>query len=121
MTDGLNGQTKIDGVMYFAEEPLKLLEWYAELFSVKVSHIEAIQFSYLDINGYIVEVHPADGKNKAGKNGQVTYWRVAEFDTFINKAMDMGASIYRGPMKIENDQQMGQLIDPSGNLIGIRG
>jgi len=114
-------QTKIDGVMYFAEEPLKLLGWYARLFSVEIKQLEALQFSYLDINGYIIEVHPADGKNGTGKNGRVTYWKIADFEAFIEKATGMGASVYRGPINIENNQKMAQLLEPSGNLIGIRG
>ena len=112
---------KIDGVMYFAADPRSLLEWYAELFSVEICHIQDIGFSYLNINGFIVEVHPADGKNKTGKNGQVTYWHIPDFDSFLAKAVNMGASVYRGPMNIEDNKKMAQLLDPSGNLIGIRG
>lgn len=112
---------KIDGVMYFASEPLKLLEWYAGLFSVDIRRIQDIEFTYLDVNGFIIEVHSADGKNKPGKNGQVTYWHVPDFESFVAKAIAMGASVYRGPIDIEDNKKMAQLLDPSGNLIGIRG
>ncbi|MDX8425330.1 VOC family protein, partial [Vibrio parahaemolyticus] len=33
----------------------------------------------------------------------------------------IGASLYRGPMEIENGLSMCQLEDPFGNLIGLRG
>jgi predicted enzyme related to lactoylglutathione lyase len=98
-----------------------LLEWYSRLFSVEIERLETISFPYLNVNGYIVEVHLADGKNRAGKDGQVTYWQVTDFDQFISKALEMGASVYRGPLEIEGNRKMAQLLDPSGNLIGIRG
>ena len=112
---------KIDGVMLVAEEPAAAREWYAELFDTEPRYLEAFDFWYLDVGGFVVEFLQADTKSQPGVNGQVCYWFVESFDTFVEKATSLGATLYRGPIEIDRGQRMAQLRDPFGNAIGIRG
>jgi predicted enzyme related to lactoylglutathione lyase len=112
---------KIDGVMYVVEDPQQALSWYSQLFDVEPQFLEAFNFWYLDINGYIIEFLKEDEKSRSGVNGQICYWLVDSFTDFVNKAVSLGATIYRGPIPIEQQQQMAQLKDPFNNVIGIRG
>jgi len=53
--------------------------------------------------------------------GTVVYWRVAEFDEALAHLLGVGATLYRGPMAIEDGQLMCQVQDPWGNCLGLRG
>jgi predicted enzyme related to lactoylglutathione lyase len=112
---------KIDGVMFIVEEPSVAREWYSNLFNTDARYLEAFDFWYLDVGGFVVEFLKADRKSQPGVHGQVCYWLVESFDSFVEKATGLGATFYRGPIDIEQGQRMAQLRDPFGNVIGIRG
>jgi len=78
-------------------------------------------FELLKIDNFFLEIVPADHKVRSGKAGTVMYWQVTDLQQAINKFTNLGASLYRGPLAIENDSGMCQLEDPFGNLIGLRG
>jgi predicted enzyme related to lactoylglutathione lyase len=111
----------IDGVVFIVEDPDAARAWYADLFEVEPRRLEAFDFTYLDIGGVVVEFLQADAKSQPGTNGQVAYWLVPSFEAFVARATDRGASLYRGPIDIEDARRMAQLQDPFGNVIGIRG
>ena len=96
--------------------------WYRNAFSQsKLVRLEEFNFEFLDVNGIQIEIVPADEKVASGAAGSVVYWEVENFQESFDHLTSMGAFLYRGPMKIENNRQMCQLKDPFGNLIGIRG
>ena len=49
------------------------------------------------------------------------YWRTDDFDARRYYLESIGATLYRGPLDIEDSMAMCQLKDPFGNLIGVRG
>lgn len=98
------------------------LDWYKKAFPSTVSkYYPESDFLSLDLNGFSLEIVQSDEKVSSGKKGTVVYWEVIDFHSEMNRLVSIGASLYRGPMNIENHQTMCQLIDPFGNLIGLRG
>ena len=79
------------------------------------------EFECLEIDGIQIEFHPADEKVTSGAAGSVVYWATEDFDTTLAHMQSLGATLYRGPGVIENNERMCQVRDPWGNCIGLRG
>ncbi|EHW0638031.1 glyoxalase/bleomycin resistance/dioxygenase family protein [Vibrio vulnificus] len=98
------------------------LEWYKKAFPQAVPvHNSEFDFTALNLNGFSLEVVQADEKVGAGKYGTVLYWSVTSLPVALAHFETLGATLYRGPMEIENGLSMCQVVDPFGNLIGLRG
>ncbi|MDN3650034.1 glyoxalase/bleomycin resistance/dioxygenase family protein [Reinekea marina] len=102
-------------------EDLKLgLDWYQKAFPDAI--VRTIDdFTFLEVNGFALELVLADEKVGSGKSGSVTYWLVESLEYEMERFKSIGSIIYRGPMEIEANQWMCQVTDPFGNLIGLRG
>jgi len=57
----------------------------------------------------------------SGTAGTVTYWQVGDFNKAVKWACDCGGKLYRGPLDIEDEQSICQILDPFGNLFGLCG
>jgi len=98
------------------------LEWYEKAFpEATLRKVVSSEFYVLDINGFSLEIVQSDSKVGSGKKGTVLYWSVQSLPEAVSHLKSLGGTIYRGPMKIENNQSMCQVEDPFGNLIGLRG
>ncbi len=98
------------------------LQWYQQAFPEAVPmHLPDFDFTVLDVNGFSIEIVQSDDKVSEGKKGTVLYWSVRDLSVELPRFEALGASLYRGPMEIENGLSMCQLEDPFGNLIGLRG
>lgn len=100
------------------------LSWYARAFPHAVRKTLAMptfEFEYLDVDGVMLELVPADEKVSSGASGSVVYWTVPDFDQALAHFQSIGATLYRGPGEIENRKRMCQVRDPWGNCIGLRG
>jgi predicted enzyme related to lactoylglutathione lyase len=98
------------------------LAWYQRAFPHAVrSRIEAFDFDYLAIDEINLEIVPADERVAAGAAGSVVYWRVPQIEDALAHMQNVGATLYRGPMDIEQGQRMCMVRDPWGNCIGLRG
>ena len=96
------------------------LHWYSSAFpEARIKTVNG--FEFLDINGFALELVPADDKVSSGKSGSVTYWEVADLTSAIERFKALGSSVYRGPIDIGLGTGMCQVTDPFGNLIGLRG
>jgi predicted enzyme related to lactoylglutathione lyase len=96
------------------------LLWYKRAFpNARRRNVDG--FVFLDVNGFALEIVPADEKVSAGKAGSVTYWLVSDLSIEIEKFKLLGSDVYRGPMEIAHGLWMCQVEDPYGNLIGLRG
>lgn len=80
-----------------------------------------MDWAYLLVDGVSLEIVNADAKVASGTAGTVVYWSTSDFDARRLQLEQLGASLYRGPMKIDNERWMAQFRDPFGNLLGIRG
>ena len=73
------------------------------------------------MNGIQIEVVNADEKIGVGTFGLAVDWEVENFDEAMKHLIALGATLYRGPGKLEQRRRMCKLKDPFGNLIGLRG
>ena len=100
----------------------KGLEWYERAFpSAQRVRIAAPEFECLSIGSVHIEIVLSDNKVTSGAAGSVVYWGVTDFCAALGHFINLGATLYRGPMEIENGLLMCQVQDPWGNCIGLRG
>ena len=112
----------IAAVMVHVGDVAAALDWYARAFpAAERIGVAAPAFECLALGGVRIEIVPADAKVAAGASGSVVYWRVAVLEDALAHFQGLGATLYRGPMAIENGQSMCQVRDPWGNCIGLRG
>ena len=98
------------------------LAWYRRAFPhARNVRLPAFDLEYIEVDGVGIEVVPADGKVATGAAGTVVYWWTDDFDARKDHLASIGATLYRGPLDIEDGQAMCQFKDPFGNLLGIRG
>jgi predicted enzyme related to lactoylglutathione lyase len=98
------------------------LDWYQAVFlNARRVRIESEDFELLELDGVQLEIVPSDEKVSSGAAGTVVYWRVADLNAALEHFKGLGASLYRGPIEIENGLSMCQVRDPWGNCIGLRG
>lgn len=113
---------RITAVMVHCPAPAEALAWYEQaLPAARRVSLEAFNFTFLQLGELRIEFVPSDEKVGAGPAGTVVYWEVEDFQAALRGLRGLGASLYRGPMAIENGQSMCQVQDPWGNCIGIRG
>jgi predicted enzyme related to lactoylglutathione lyase len=114
--------TPIAAVMIHVSDVGQALAWYQQAFPMAVREtIKSHSFQFLSCGGIRIEVVQADQKVQSGAAGSVVYWSVANFQSVLDHFLSIGATLYRGPLAIENGQSMCQVLDPWGNCIGLRG
>jgi SulP family sulfate permease len=98
------------------------LDWYEQAFpeATRVDLPDG-DFAYLDVGGVHLEIVQSDEKVSSGAAGSVVYWHTDDFDARLKFLTGQGATLYRGPMEIDEGRIMCQVLDPWGNCIGIRG
>lgn len=112
----------ICAVMIPTSAPEAAAAWYARIFpaadreTLEMDAVPILRFPDLQI-----EFVPADGKSPSGTAGSIVYWSVDDFEDELARILNLGATLYRGPLRIENGQHMCQLQDPWGNCLGLRG
>ena len=112
----------IDAVLVHVSPWQDGLEWYERAFpEAKRVELPEGEFAYLDINGVQLEVVESDEKVSSGAAGSVVYWHTDDFEARLKFLTNLGATLFRGPTEIGEDQIMCQVKDPWGNCIGIRG
>ena len=110
-------------VLIHCTDPDAARTWYQRLWpGAQPLHLSEPQpFDLLLHDGVQLEFVPADEKVGSGKAGSVVYWPVDDFDAARARAESLGATLYRGPMAIDEGRRMAQFADPFGNLFGLRG
>jgi predicted enzyme related to lactoylglutathione lyase len=115
-------QSAITAVMVHVAEVEAGLAWYERAFTGAVRQsVGDPPFVLLSVGDALIEIVRADEKVSSGAAGSVVYWRVAQFESALSHFQSVGATLYRGPMSIEDGQRMCQVQDPWGNCIGLRG
>lgn len=96
-------------------------EFYGRFFGVPLLE-EDRGYASFDLNGTKLEIVFADTQNPAGAGGNVGYFEVDSIPDAVMHAKTLGASVYRGPLKIhETGWTIVQIKDPGGNIIGLEG
>jgi uncharacterized protein len=108
-------------IMYFVPDPRTAAEWYSNLFGIKITVLDNSDNFFIQVGNQEVWFHQADSKVPSGAAGHVAYWQVDDFDAVLERAMQLGAMLYRGPLDRQDGSYMCQVKDPYGNLIGFIG
>jgi predicted enzyme related to lactoylglutathione lyase len=115
-------RSAIASVMVHVAEVEAGIAWYERAFTAgRRESTGNLGFARLAIGEAFIEIVPADSKVSSGAAGSVVYWRVAQFESALSHLQGEGATLYRGPMSVENGERMCQVQDPWGNCIGLRG
>jgi len=93
--------------------------WYAERLGTSPA-LTAVQLNRFDLGGCSLTLHTIDEFNNGGPAGCVAYWDVADVDAVVAEWTEHGAVAHRGPKTIMTGERLCQLLDPFGNLIGVR-
>ena len=106
-------------VFYFVADLAAAAAWYsARLGAEPVT--QAAQLVMFDLNGTRLTLHEADAFNQPGPSGTVPYWTVPDVDALVADWSKYGARAHRGPKTIMTGERLCQLLDPFGNLFGLR-
>lgn len=106
-------------VFYFVADLAAAAAWYsARLGTAPVTR--ASQLVMFDLPGARLTLHEADELNQPGPSGTVPYWTVSDVDATVAEWSQHGASAHRGPKTIMTGERLCQMLDPFGNLFGLR-
>ena len=112
---------KLVALMIHVSEPHEARAWYQEAFPDAQPVLNVPGLEALLLGDVQLEFVPSDEKVSSGPAGTVAYWHVPEFNAALAALQSRGATLYRGPMDIEDGQVICQVRDPWGNCIGITG
>ena len=112
----------ICSILIYVDHPEEGLIWYQKAFpEANKRLISELDFVYLDYMGVMLEIVPADNKVSSGAAGSVVYWQTDNFQKRLDYLLEIGATLYRGPMDVERGLRMCQVMDLWGNCIGLKG
>jgi predicted enzyme related to lactoylglutathione lyase len=118
--DGATTALRAPGnVFYFVADLAAATAWYSARLGLEPV-TRAAQLVMFDLPGAMLTLHAADALNQPGPSGTVPYWTVADVDAVVAEWSRHGASAHRGPKTIMTGERLCQLLDPFGNLFGVR-
>lgn len=108
----------VERVVFFVGDVEAAVAWYQQVLSgtVERSRLPTVVAGHVHLG-----FHPADAQTPAGIGGVVPYCGVESLDGLVQRFVDAGASIYRGPLTIEDGRRICQVRDPFGNVLGLVG
>jgi predicted enzyme related to lactoylglutathione lyase len=106
-------------VFYFVADLAVAAAWYAARLGAEPV-TRARQLVMFELPGARLTLHEADDLNQPGPSGTVPYWTVADVDATVARWSEHGATPHRGPKTIMTGERLCQLLDPFGNLFGLR-
>lgn len=96
-------------------------DWYQRAFPEAKRVLPSTEdYGHLDMGGLVLEIVNADEKVASDAAGTVVYWAVDDLDAEMLRLGQLGASLYRGPLALEDGDRICQVRDPWGNCIGLR-
>jgi predicted enzyme related to lactoylglutathione lyase len=106
-------------VFYFVSDLAAATAWYSARLNAEPVTRTA-QLAMFDLDGTTLTVHQADEFNQPGPSGTVPYWTVPDVDAVVAEWGKYGTIAHRGPKTIMTGERLCQLLDPFGNLFGVR-
>ena len=100
------------------------VDWYSRLLGATKGSPWDVEntFRLLKIGNIEFCFQKGDEKNPVSTGGAIPYWTVEDFEKARGLAEELGATLYRGPIQIENTNRwMGQMRDPFGCIFGFEG
>lgn len=94
-------------------------DWYKKLFAVDPI-VDIENFVSFNIAGTIFDIALADAKSPLSPGGSVGYWLIDDLTGLLKRIEELGAKVYRGPLKVPEIQRtILQIQDPFGNVVGF--
>jgi uncharacterized glyoxalase superfamily protein PhnB len=118
-TDGIGSLRPPGNVFYFVHDLAGAAGWYGARLGIEPT-VRAPQLVMFEVAGIRLTLHEADEFNQPGPSGTVVYWTVEDVDATVGQWCRHGASAHRGPKTIMTGDRLCQLLDPFGNLFGLR-
>lgn len=111
----------VTAVMFFVDEPEAVALWWAANFSDGADVIAEGDFYYFEAGAIEFGFHPnEDGRNPAGAS-PVLYLSVPDLEQRRLALLERGCVMHRGPLRVNADRQICQMIDPFDNTFGLDG
>lgn len=111
--------TAVADVFCFVADLPAATSWYTDRIGLPPT-LTAPQLTRFELGGSSLTLHTFDEFNTGGPSGCVAYWDVEDVDALVADWTLHGASAHRGPKTIMTGERLCQLLDPFGNLIGVR-
>jgi len=111
--------TTVADVFCFVPDLAAATAWYTDRLGVPPA-LRADQMARFDLGTSSLTLHRFDEFNTGGPAGCVAYWDVEDVDAVVAEWGRHGATAHRGPKTIMTGERLCQLLDPFGNLIGVR-
>ena len=104
--------------LLFVRDVHKSKEFYRKL--LNRDPVEDLEnFTSFDLEGTFLNLHPVDSKSPFSEGGSVGYFCVERLDVWTERAVTLGAQIWRGPLQTGTGWSIVQIKDPFGNIIGF--
>jgi hypothetical protein len=116
----MNG-SPLAAVMFFVDEPEIVATWWASNLGDGADVIDEGDFYYFEAGDIEFGFHPnEDGRNPHGAS-PVLYLSVPDVVQKRLALLERGCTMHRGPLRINADRQICQMIDPFDNTFGLDG
>ncbi|THD61528.1 VOC family protein [Phenylobacterium sp.] len=109
----------IGNIFYFVERFDEAVKWYSDRLG-REPVIAGGALAAFDIDGTRLTIHKIDELNDKGPSGVAAYWTVPDVDQVVAEWTKHGAVAHRGPKTVFTHERLCQLLDPFGNLFGVR-
>ena len=110
---GRMSNSQIAAVMIHVSDVERALRWYGQALPDATRRVApGTSFEFLQVGNVQLELVPSDEKVASGAAGSVVYWQVADLNEAIDHFASLGAGVYRGPLQIESNLGMCQVLDP---------
>ncbi|MBO9048407.1 hypothetical protein JYQ29_15275 [Curtobacterium flaccumfaciens pv. flaccumfaciens] len=109
----------VGNVFLFVDDLDAAVAWYAARLR-REPVVRGGALVAFDIDAVRLTLHQTDELNTPGPSGTVPYWTVADVDAVVEDWVANGAVAHRGPKTVFTGERLCQLLDPFGNLFGIR-
>ena len=109
----------VGNVFLFVDDLDAAVAWYAARLR-REPVVRGGALVAFDIDAVRLTLHQTDELNTPGPSGTVPYWTVADVDAVVEDWVANGAVAHRGPKTVFTGERLCQLLDPFGNLFGVR-
>lgn len=109
----------IKSAIYFVQNPQEVSKWIEPLIG-KSPFFSDDKFVGYHIGSYEMGFHYADEKTKDLIGNQVCYWETDNIEESIEKLQEMGATLYRGPLHLQEGGIICQMLTPFNFIIGLK-
>jgi predicted enzyme related to lactoylglutathione lyase len=110
--------------MVFVPDPEKAARWWASFFGTEVTlevNDDSQVYAWFDVAGVEYGWHPAEDERNPRGASPVIYWKTDDLTASRERLLAAGCTPHRGTLRVDDERQICQLVDPFGTVIGLDG